>query len=150
MSTITDAEVLARLDAIRRALREHKRDLALDDVVRLTDLLEHRAELQRRADRPAPLPVGEAVDSGPHHCHWPGCPKHVVPWLWGCSEHWWALPYTLRRLLADTYRPGQEADKAPSATYLLSATLARCWALGREDKGLDGEVQALLDAWVKA
>jgi hypothetical protein len=31
-----------------------------------------------------------------HTCHWPDCRKEVPPAMWGCKQHWFALPKPLR------------------------------------------------------
>ncbi len=63
-----------------------------------------------------------------HTCHWPGCDRRVPPKLWGCREHWFALPRAIREEIWRTYRPGQEADKAPSRAYLTAARAAQDYA----------------------
>ena len=62
-----------------------------------------------------------------HTCHWPGCGKAVPPAMWGCRQHWFALPKRLRDRIWATYRPGQEIDKRPSETYLDAAKAAQDW-----------------------
>lgn len=62
-----------------------------------------------------------------HHCHWPGCTKPVPPKMWGCSQHWFKLPLRLRSLIWDTYRPGQEITKTPSAAYVAAAKEVQAW-----------------------
>lgn len=62
-----------------------------------------------------------------HTCHWPGCGKHVPPAMWGCREHWFALPKPLRDRIWATYRRGQEIDKSPSAEYLMAADDVQKW-----------------------
>lgn len=62
-----------------------------------------------------------------HHCHWPGCKKIVPPSMWGCREHWYRLPKTLRDEIWRTYVPGQEITKRPSAAYLAAATSVQLW-----------------------
>lgn len=49
-----------------------------------------------------------------HTCHWPGCGGETEPKLWGCPQHWFALPGRLRGRIWATYRPGQEMSKDPS------------------------------------
>lgn len=40
-----------------------------------------------------------------HTCHYPTCKKEVPPRMWGCKQHWFALPKRLRnRLLGDDAR----------------------------------------------
>lgn len=62
-----------------------------------------------------------------HHCHWPGCNKNVPPAMWGCTVHWRALPFYLRKKIWDTYRIGQEIDGNPSAEYLAVADEVQRW-----------------------
>lgn len=79
-----------------------------------------------------------------HTCHWPGCTKQVPPAMWGCRNHWFALPSSIRREIWATYRPGQEATIDPSEEYVRAAARARMWittfrkpaesAMGGEEK----------------
>lgn len=62
-----------------------------------------------------------------HHCHWPGCNTEVPPKLWGCREHWFQLPQSIRARIWATYRPGQEIAKNPSEAYLDAADAAQRW-----------------------
>lgn len=62
-----------------------------------------------------------------HTCHWPGCGKRVPPKLWGCKQHWFALPKDIRDRIWATYRPGQEVTKTPSRDYVAAARAARDW-----------------------
>lgn len=62
-----------------------------------------------------------------HLCHWPGCPKEVPPAMWGCKEHWYMLPFALRRRVWAAYRPGQEADMKPSEKYIAVAREVQVW-----------------------
>lgn len=64
---------------------------------------------------------------GVHICHWPGCGKTVPARLWGCREHWFALPKRIRDRIWEFYRPGQEVTKTPSADYLAAAREAQEW-----------------------
>lgn len=66
-------------------------------------------------------------EPGAHECHWPGCGRFVPPAMWGCGEHWKALPAYLRRQIWATYRPGQEVDKRPSRIYLIVANEVQAW-----------------------
>lgn len=65
--------------------------------------------------------------SGDHHCHWPGCTRACPPAKWGCSKHWFTLPVALRRRIWQTFRPGQEVSKTPSADYINAARDAQAW-----------------------
>ena len=62
-----------------------------------------------------------------HHCHWPGCPKAVPPAMWGCRQHWFALPKRLRDRIWATYRAGQEITKTPSDLYIEAAQAVQAW-----------------------
>lgn len=62
-----------------------------------------------------------------HMCHWPGCPKPVPPKLWGCREHWFKLPVSLRARIWKHYRQGQEVDKQPSLAYIETAKAVQAW-----------------------
>lgn len=73
-----------------------------------------------------------------HACHWPGCGREVPPKLWGCKEHWFRLPATLRRAVWRHYRPGQEIDKRPSPEYIETARLVRQWIEENEKKDSEG------------
>lgn len=67
-----------------------------------------------------------------HVCHWPGCGKPVPPKLWGCKPHWFALPKRLRDYIWETYVPGQEITKTPSAAYLDAAKQVQTWIAAKE------------------
>ena len=71
--------------------------------------------------------VADAPDSGGHDCHWPGCTKQVKPALWGCPQHWFTLPPSIRSAIWSAYRPGQEIYKNPSEQYLRAARRAQDW-----------------------
>ncbi len=62
-----------------------------------------------------------------HHCHWPGCEKRVPPAQWGCSQHWFKLPRSLRNKIWATFRPGQEVSKTPSSNYIAVAREVQQW-----------------------
>ena len=62
-----------------------------------------------------------------HMCHWPGCEKEVAPQLWGCRGHWCSLPKHLRDRIWQTYVPGQEISKTPSAEYIAAAHAVQLW-----------------------
>lgn len=69
-----------------------------------------------------------------HKCHWPDCPLEVHPSLWGCTPHWFKLPYRLRQRVWDHYRPGQEIDKKPSKEYVAVALEIQAWIRKEEAK----------------
>jgi hypothetical protein len=62
-----------------------------------------------------------------HTCHWHGCTREVPPKMWGCSQHWFQLPYRLRTRIWATYKPGQEISKTPSAEYVQAARDVQQW-----------------------
>lgn len=62
-----------------------------------------------------------------HGCHWPGCPRQVPPAMWGCREHWFALPKELRDRIWATFEPGQEETGHPSEDYLDVAVDVQRW-----------------------
>lgn len=66
-----------------------------------------------------------------HTCHWPGCKTVVPPSMWGCGGHWFALPKRLRNRVWETYRPGQEVTKTPSAEYIAVAKEVQQWIANR-------------------
>lgn len=65
--------------------------------------------------------------TGDHHCHWPGCSRHVSPALWGCYQHWMKLPKALRDKIWATFRAGQEISKTPSREYVEVAREVQDW-----------------------
>lgn len=78
--------------------------------------------------------VKRARISGNHACHWPGCTRQVPPAMWGCRQHWYALPQHLRSRIWQCYRPGQENDKQPSADYVAAARAVQDWIEQQGDK----------------
>lgn len=62
-----------------------------------------------------------------HTCHWPDCKKKVPPAMWGCYQHWMALPKRLRDKIWASYEPGQEVDLTPSEAYLAVAREVQKW-----------------------
>lgn len=71
--------------------------------------------------------VKRAGQTRDHVCHWPGCGKQVPPAMWGCREHWYSLPKSLRDRIWATYRIGQEQDGKPSESYLTVAREVQDW-----------------------
>lgn len=71
--------------------------------------------------------VKNQPQNGDHECHWPGCQTQVPPAIWGCKKHWFKLPPLLRSKIWSCYRPGQELDKRPSASYLEVAKQVQEW-----------------------
>ena len=66
-----------------------------------------------------------------HHCHWPGCDKQVPPAMWGCKQHWFALPASLRAKIWRAYQPGQENTMDPQPEYLEVAAEVQRWIRSR-------------------
>lgn len=62
-----------------------------------------------------------------HTCHWTDCQREVPPAMWGCRQHWFTLPKSLRDRIWATYRPGQEITKTPSAAYIEAAQAVQAW-----------------------
>lgn len=62
-----------------------------------------------------------------HTCHWPGCQQQVPPAMWGCKQHWFKLPKSLRNKIWATYKPGQEITMTPSEDYLKVALEVQEW-----------------------
>jgi hypothetical protein len=69
-----------------------------------------------------------------HLCHAHGCKKAVPPQLLMCLKHWRMVPTQIQRLVWQTYRPGQEADKKPSPEYILVQRSA-VWAVFAAEGG---------------
>lgn len=65
----------------------------------------------------------------------------MPPKLWGCKTHWFRLPQRLRNLIWQTYRPGQEITKKPSAEYIEAAKEIHRWIL--EDEGTNPATRSL-------
>jgi hypothetical protein len=62
-----------------------------------------------------------------HGCHWPGCEEQVPPAKWGCRDHWFRLPKSLRDEIWDSYIPGQEQRLDPSPEYIATAEKVQAW-----------------------
>lgn len=58
------------------------------------------------------------LSNSKHKCHWPGCNNLVPPAMWGCRDHWFKLPKTLRDEVWTAYVSGQEITKDPSPEYI--------------------------------
>ena len=71
--------------------------------------------------------VKRAGQTRDHVCHWPGCERQVPPAMWGCRQHWFALPPALRSRIWKTFRPGQEVNAIPSREYLAAALAVQRW-----------------------
>jgi hypothetical protein len=59
-----------------------------------------------------------------HFCHAKDCKIVVPPKRLMCKRHWFMVPPDLRTEVWREYRPGQEADKEPTAAYLEAARKA--------------------------
>jgi len=59
-----------------------------------------------------------------HFCHAKACEVVVPPKRLMCKRHWFMVPADLRTEVWREYRPGQEADKEPTAAYLEAARKA--------------------------
>lgn len=62
-----------------------------------------------------------------HFCHWPNCGKEVPPAMWGCRQHWFMLPKSIRDEIWRFYKIGQEISKDPSNNYIIAAHNAQDW-----------------------
>jgi hypothetical protein len=71
-------------------------------------------------------------NDGRHLCHWPGCAQRVPAAMWGCRQHWFALPLGLRNQVWAAYRPGQEVTKTPSLSYVEVARQVQAWIAARD------------------
>lgn len=71
--------------------------------------------------------VAQQKKTRPHTCHWPGCERQVKPALWGCQQHWFTLPKTLRDRIWRTFDPGQECTLTPSDAYLDAVDAVDQW-----------------------
>ncbi len=87
-----------------------------------------KAEIKTKADY-----VRGQGQTRNHACHWPGCSRQVPPAMWGCKEHWFMLPRTLRLRIWASYRPGQEKDGKPSTGYVKVTREIQEWI----EKGTD-------------
>jgi hypothetical protein len=78
--------------------------------------------------------VRKQPQSRGHTCHWPDCGKQVPPAMWGCSQHWFKLPKSLRDRIWRSYRPGQENDMRPSESYMEAAQAVQEWIASQSAK----------------
>ncbi len=60
-------------------------------------------------------------------CAWPSCTAMVPASLWGCRDHWFKLPHSIRQKIVAHYRPGQELRGDASRMYLEAITEATRW-----------------------
>ncbi len=142
---------LASLDAAlgqARAVILECRAIAPGSFERLKDRAEARrrefrdtAELKqgRRWSKAAKVAYvkGEGQDRD-HSCHWPGCDRQVKPAVWGCREHWFALPADLRDRIWKTFNPGQERTQTPSHEYVAAARAVQAWITEHRGGADDG------------
>lgn len=95
---------------------------------------------EARDHREARRYARKACGASAHRCHWPSCNRVVPPRLWGCRKHWYRLPADLRARIWETYRPGQELTKTPSAEYREAAKAVQAWIAAQESTdGAAGE-----------
>jgi hypothetical protein len=76
--------------------------------------------------------MSQAKPSLRHECHAAGCSVAVPPKMFMCRKHWYMLTKELRDSVWATYRPGQEVDKKPSITYLLTTAWCICFVADKE------------------
>ena len=76
-----------------------------------------RARLRRHPPTTPARPPG-------HRCHARGCPSSCPPRHLMCGRHWRMVPTSLQQRVWSAYRPGQEEDKEPSATWVRAADMA--------------------------
>lgn len=70
-----------------------------------------------------------------HTCHWTGCQRQVPPAMWGCRQHWFRLPKSIRDAIWKAYRPGQEKGAAPvTDEYIKAARAAEAWIAEQAQK----------------
>lgn len=62
-----------------------------------------------------------------HRCAWPGCERVVGDDLWGCKQHWHALPNDLRAWIGRAYRVGMDGDQHPTYSYRTACSRAQAW-----------------------
>lgn len=56
-----------------------------------------------------------------HLCHAVDCNERVLPSRLMCPRHWFMVPIPLRKRVWQTYKPGQEITKTPTAEYIKAA-----------------------------
>ncbi len=59
-----------------------------------------------------------------HQCHAKNCTQSVPPRMLMCKKHWFMVDKPLRDKVWAEYQPGQEINKNPTYTYLLTAKAA--------------------------
>jgi hypothetical protein len=67
-----------------------------------------------------------------HECMWPTCHKLVPLDMWGCREHWYRLPSSVRVLLGRAYRRGMNDGNHPNRRYVRAHHTALAWAIAFE------------------
>lgn len=75
------------------------------------------------------------------HCQWPGCTREVPAGRWGCREHWYALPWRLRKPLIEAVELRQLDGGSPGPAWLEASAAARAWA---ERQAVDPAQEPLL------
>lgn len=69
-----------------------------------------------------------------HHCHAPGCTKHVKPEFLMCRAHWLSVPKQIRDRVWDTYNPGQCDGQAPVTREWHEAADAAIQAVAKKEE----------------
>lgn len=69
-------------------------------------------------------PDATVAPAAKHFCHADGCLRVVAPKLLMCAKHWRMVPGPLRDAVWESFRPGQEVSKTPSAAYLVASGAA--------------------------
>lgn len=59
-------------------------------------------------------------------CRHPTCTRVVPAQMWGCRDHWFALPRYIRDAISAAYRRGQEFSE-PSLAYRQADQAAQDW-----------------------
>lgn len=69
-----------------------------------------------------------------HLCPWPSCHVMVGPSMWGCSSHWFRLPFGHQRAITQAYERGE------AGALLKAIRSAATWAAKHHNKEKgDGE-----------
>ncbi|WP_233866699.1 hypothetical protein [Paraburkholderia adhaesiva] len=73
-----------------------------------------------------------------HRCPWPGCRTAVPSTMWGCPQHWRALPNDLRAWIGRAYRYGQMTGSHPNQSWRDAHTAALAWIAQHADRQQSG------------
>lgn len=74
-----------------------------------------------------------------HACGWPGCGTSVPISLWGCREHWFALPREIRTRINRAYQQGDR--EALLRAHRRAIQWIKTGTLPDEPKGREGLIQ---------